>query len=532
MKTNPGSKESATKKREKRSIFPLSFLRFRGSLQLLLLLFTIVFVRYYYGEILWKMQDLSFFTSSFTELQQAVGTQINIPVYIGRFFLQFCYFPWLGTLIVTLFLCLIQWLTERILRFGSSHWWPIASYLPSAWILVYMSLCNYNFFYEVDPSNLFIMLLTTLSIATISWACISVVRRVMGKKKPVVSSLSSKEAYSGWGVALAGIVLLVLFARPDENLRAMTRMQYFTQQQEWDQVIDCTEGLSAPTRAVAAYRSMALVNTNQLGERLFEIPYNYPELDLKISDGTYLQNAYFYTAEACFYSGLINTAYHHLMEFMILEGPSPFTLRLMTKCAVLNQEWGLAERYLSVLENMYFQRSFTEKYRNYIAHKELITKDPELVSAFDLEPVNNNFEQAYREPIFIGYYISLTKGKSRRSLDLSLAACLYAKELEAFLPRAQALLGQSRIPTHFQEAIALEGYSSGNGFEKQFPISPQVASRTQALLVEISKYMNDQEKGRDVLRKEYGNHYLYYYIFGNMVPKQQGSQETNKNGVN
>lgn len=532
MKTTPRNNEKTTKKREKRTIFPLPFQRFRGSLRFLFLLFTIVFVRYYYGEILWKMQDLSLFISSFTELHQVAGTRINIPVYIGRFFLQFCYFPWLGTLLVTLFLCLIQWLTERILRFGSSHWLYIASYLPSAGILVHMSLCNYNFIYEVDPSNLFILLLTILSITTISWVCLSILRRMMGRKKPVTPLLSPIEAYSGWGVALAGVVLLVLFARPDENLRAMTRMQYFTQQQEWDKVIDCTEGLSAPTRAVAAYRSIALVNTNQLGDRLFEIPYNYPEIQMKMPDGTFTQGAYFYTAEACFYSGLINSAYHHLMEFMILEGPSPFTLRLMIKCAILNQEWGLAERYLSVLEKMYFQKGFAEKYRNYIAHKELIAKDPELVSAFDLEPINNNFEQAYREPIFIGYYINLTNGKSRRSLDLSLAACLYAKELEAFLPRTRALLGQSRIPTHFQEAIALEGYSSGNGFEKQFPISPLVASRTQALLVEVSKYMDNQEKGREVLRKEYGNHYLYYYIFGNTVSNQQGSKETNKNGVN
>lgn len=521
-----------SKKKEKRTLFPLSFARFRRTLQLFFLLFTVLFIRYYYGEILWKMQDLAYFTSSFTELQQVVGSRINLPVYIGRFCLQFCYFPWLGSLFVTLILCLMQGVTERILRFGSSHWWYLASYLPPAGIVVYMSLCNYNFIYEVDPSDLFIRLLAALSVILFCWGCISIVRKVTGRKRAEVSPLSSKAAYSGWGVALAGMVILVLFARPDENLRAMTRMQYFTQQQEWDKVIDCTEGLSAPTRPVAAYRSIALVNTNQLGERLFEIPYNYPELVMKISDGTYLQNSYFYTAEACFYSGLINTAYHHLMEFMILEGPSPFTLRLMTKCAVLNQEWELAERYLSVLEKMYFQRGFTEQYRNYIAHKELISKDAELASAFDLEPVVNAFEQMYQEPLFIGYYINLTKGKSRRSLDLSLAACLYAKELEAFLVRTQALRGQSHIATHYQEAIALEGYSSGNGFEKQFPISPLVAERTKNLLMEISKYMDDKEKGREVLRKEYGNHFLYYYMFGNMASSQQEGKETHKNGVN
>lgn len=532
MKTHPKSKDTTSKKKEKRTIFPLSFSRFRISLQLFFLVFTVLFVRYYYGEILWKMQDLAYFTSSFSELQQVAGSQINIPVYIGRFFLQFCYYPWLGTLFVTLVLCLMQGLTERILRFDSSYWWHLASYLPPAGILVYMSLCNYNFIYEVDPSDFFIWLLASLSVIIFCWGCISVVRRVAGKKRPEVAPMSSKETCLGGGVVLTGIVLLTLFARPDENLRAMTRMQYFTQQQEWDKVIDCTEGLSAPTRPVAAYRSIALVNTNQLGERLFEIPYNYPKLVMKISDDTYLQNDYFYTAEACFYSGLINTAYHHLMEFMTLEGPSPFTLRLMTKCAVLNQEWELAERYLSVLEKMYFQRGFTEKYRNYIAHKELISKDPELVSVFDLEPVINTFEQSFKEPLFIGYYINLTKGKSRRSLDLSLAACLYAKELEAFLVRTQALRGQSHIAKHFQEAIALEGYSSGNGFEKQFPISPLVTERTKNLLMEISKYMDDKEKGRDVLRKEYGNHFLYYYIFGNMVSSPQEGKETNKNGVN
>ncbi len=532
MKNKPKSKDKVSTKKEGATIFPLSFNRFRRLVQLLFFLFTILFIRYYYGEILWKMQDLAFFTGSFTELHQVVGAGINIPVYIGRFFLQFCYFPWLGTILVTIFLWLIQGMTENILRFGSSIWLYLASYLPWAGFLVYMSLCHYNFIYEVDPSNLFILLVSASLLATGIWALLSIIRKITGKTKPIIPPLSSKKAYSGGGVAVAMIVLVGLLARPDENLRAMTRMQYYTQQQEWNKVIDCTEGLSAPTRAVAAYRSIALVNTNQLGDRLFEIPYNYPEIQTKMQDGTVTQGSFFYTADACFYSGLINSAYHHLMEFMVLEGASPFTLRLMTKCAVLNQEWELAERYLSVLEKMYFQRGFADKYRNYIAHKELIGKDAELASAYDLEPVINNFEQVYREPIFIGYYTQLTKGKSRRSLDLSLAACLYAKELEAFLPRAQALIGQSHLPIHFQEAIALEGYSSGNGFEKQFPISPIVTERTKALLGEISKYMDNQEKGREVLRKEYGNHFLYYYIFGNMVPKKQGTNETNKNGVN
>lgn len=532
MKTTPKSKQTTRKKKERRTIFPLSFARFRGSLQLFFFLFTLLFVRYYYGEILWKMQDLGFFTCSLTDLQQVSGSRINLPVYIGRFFLQFCYFPWLGSLLVTLILCLMQGLTERILRWGSSPWWYPTSFLPSAGMVVYMSLCNYNFIYEVDPSDLLIRMLASLSLLICCWLCLSVVRRVTGRKKVEVAPLTAKAAYAGWGFALAGTVLLVLFARPDANLRAMTRMQYYTQQQEWDKVIECTKGISAPTRPVAAYRSIALVNTNQLGERLFEIPYNYPELVMKNSDGTLLQNGYFYTAEACFYSGLINTAYRHLMEFLILEGPSPFTLRLMTKCAMLNQEWDLADRYLSILEKMYFQRGFTEQYRGYLAHKELIARDAELASVFDLEPVVNTFEQMYQEPLFIGYYINLTKGKSRRSLDLSLAACLYAKELEAFLVRTQALRGQSHIATHYQEAIALEGFSSGNGIEKQFPISAPVAQRTESLLREISKYMDDKQKGRDVLRKEYGNHFLYYYIFGNMVSGQQEAKETHKNGVN
>ncbi|MCF2594951.1 hypothetical protein I6E11_14395 [Bacteroides caecigallinarum] len=52
----------------------------------------------------------------------------------------------------------------------------------------------------------------------------------------------------------------------------------------------------------------------------------------------------------------------------------------MAKCALLNEEYTLAEKYLNLLSGNFFYKEWTDRYRKYIDNPDLIKQDKEMQS--------------------------------------------------------------------------------------------------------------------------------------------------------
>ena len=57
-------------------------------------------------------------------------------------------------------------------------------------------------------------------------------------------------------------------------------MQRAYQEQNWDKMIQQAKQAKQPTRSVAAYHAIALLQTGRLLNNLLDIPYQYPDLGL------------------------------------------------------------------------------------------------------------------------------------------------------------------------------------------------------------------------------------------------------------
>ena len=186
---------------------------------------------------------------------------------------------------------------------------------------------------------------------------------------------------------------------------------------------------------------------------MFDIPYDFPKvrLDSLTGSGEYG----LFVTDCNFHAGLLNAAYRGAMDGVVMDGPRLSCFKRMAICALLNGEKELCSKYLKLIENSPFESDFVQKYQAMLRDDKLIEADEELQHVKALYPKEDHFEQNYRSPAFLGYNVGLMEG-SDATLTTSAAACLYSKDLQSFLPRAQILAQKGRsFPACMQQAIAI-----------------------------------------------------------------------------
>ena len=490
-----------------------------GSLPVITFVGCWLFASWLYGDVFYMAEQYSFFSFE-EEAMRFVYEQPGGWLYaVGRFLLWSFHFPWFGGFIWALLLtgsvCLFKYSAN--LR-GKGEW---VAALPACLVVLGFLHRGLNLYYQVEPSWVYLVPLAVF-VGTLAMA---LCRLCWGKREV----RRRGDAFSS-GVAL--VCFLSLFAYTwwgKENERLTASLQRAYLQQDWKSMQQSARSASQPTRAVAAYHAIALVQTGQLMGHWLDIPYQYPDLGLVDWGGLPDDGSDLYYAEACLSAGLVYPAYHHAMERMVIDGPTCYTLKQLTLCALLNGEYALANRYLYLLSNMPFEQEFVRKYMPMVAHPERILSDAYFHRILEMVPMADTFEQAYRAPLFIGYNVQTNQVRSAAALEASLVACLYTKMLPAVVQRAQAYRGKP-LPPVVEQAIALYALEYPEVLS-HFPISQQVVQQVKGF---VKQYVSHPPKDIEALRKEYGQFYPFYYYFQNQVDEEQLQKYESKmkGGVN
>ena len=145
-------------------------------------------------------------------------------------------------------------------------------------------------------------------------------------------------------------------------------------------------------------------------------------------------------------------------------------------------------------------------------------------------PMHDGFETMFREPLFLGYNIALTEGRSMNALQASLAACLYSKMLPDFLIRTEPLIN-SRLPKNVQDALLLEASRNSN-INQVFQFNEFSKQKYQLFINLSSQYRNRREEGAKELKEQFLDFYPYYYFYGNLSAEKQEQQPKKKESGN
>lgn len=479
-----------------------------------------------YKDMFYMAEQHSLFVFDRQVMQFILDQPLGGLLCFGRFMLLSFHVPWLGGLLLSAILtgatCLLKYI------FGLRGKWEWLSLLPSTLIATYLVHKGLNLYYQQEPAVIFLYPVACLF-------CLGVIAAL----KRIFYSAKEKKRYPA-SLLSKGMVLLVfasLYAyawKGKENERLTATAQRLLQEQDWEGMIETTRKAKQPTRSIAAYHAIALLHTNQLLTRLFEIPYQYPDLELINRGGQPDDGSDLYLADACLAAGLLYPAYHQTMERMVIDGPSCYTLKQLFFCSLLNEEHVLANKYLYMLMQVPTEKGFVRKHMPLVANAEQILAQPYFRQILDLLPMEDHFEQEYRSPFFIGYNVQTTNVRNLHAMEASLAACLYTKMLPEVFNRTRLYAGK-QLPPLVEQAIVLYSLTTDNAdILKYFRISPDTLSRVKEFLARyVSNGTVDPDKYEE-LTKTYSNFYPCYYYCQNKINEEEMAkyQSLMKGGVN
>ncbi len=515
------------------------------------------------GDVFRMIRENSFFAFDQLLMQYETCKPYGMLWSAGRGLLMLFRYPILGGALLSLMLTLSCWLLGYAMRLSARwrwiQWLPLCIYTG---IITYQGLNNY---YEAETGMTLGIPTAILSILIV-WGII--IRSFSKKDSPAMVRLpkdeTRKDNYLQLAVvALIGVLPAVVFGNVYRSyVRPIASMQISVMEQDWNKVIKTAEENAEESyRPLAAQYAMALVQTGEIGDRLFNIRLDYDTLYIKGLNGEAHNALNMYQMECDFHAGLLQTAYHHAMESMAMEGPTLRNLKMLCKTCILRSEWEAAEKYLTILDRVPFEGDFVEKYRAMLHDVEAVNNDPEFAVVRELEPIHDNFENRFIQPVFLGYTSALGEGRSMSALKNSLMVNIYTKTMPQFLMRCQALVGQNP-PINIGQAMALMS-SKYPEVQKSFPNLSYYIPELQNFLNETNQYIQarpgitEEEKaqllkmgitpsGKDTLISSenralharelfprYKGYYPYYYFFGNLkATKKKDTKESSNAGVN
>lgn len=521
---------------------------------------------YWQGDVFRMARENSFFAPDSLLMEYELSKTYGMIRCVGRALLTLFRYPWLGGMVLSIMLTLSCWLLGYAMkltpRWRWIQWLPLAIYTG---IFTYNGLNNY---FEAETGYIMGIPLCILVILMV-WGVI--IRSFSKKHSPALFSLPKDETPMQNILQLAtaliiGVVPAMIYGSIERPyVRPIAHMQVAVMEQDWDEVIETAhQNAELSYRPMAAQYAIALVQKDMIAEGLFDIRLDYDSLFITGINEANHDALNLYQMECDYHAGLTQTAYHHAMESMAMEGPTLRNLKMLCKTAILRNEWNLAEKYLTILDRVPFEGAFTEKYRAMLHDEQAVANDPEFAVIKETEPMHDLFENNLIQPVFLGYNAALppSEARSKKALYNSLITNIYTKTMDDFLYRCQGLDAQG-TPTSIAQALAL---LSGKHPEirEYFTATTYLLPELQSFLESTQEYINpragitEEEKegllalgmtpsGGDTLTSaenralharelftDYKGFYPYYYFFGNLkaTKKKDKKGESSNAGVN
>ena len=485
------------------------------------------------GDVFRIIRENSFFAFDQTLMQFELDKPNGMLWTTGRGLLMTFRLPWLGGLLLAFLLTASCWMLGYVLRLkGSMRWLQYLPILLFTGIFTYQGLSNW---FEAESGHVMgypLLVFVCLCVLTL------ITRIALRKPMPSLVRKPKDETPRQNRLQLYAIVLslaipMVYGAMQRPYVRPLAQMQVGVSQQDWQRVIDVAHANDEiSNRPMAAQYAIALVQTNQVGEHMFDIRLDYDSVYVhSINGGTNPTNMYL--MECDYHAGLVETAYHHAMESMAIEGPTLRNLKMLCKTSLLRNEWEAASKYIDILDRVPFEGDFVNYYRPMLRDSNRVNSDPEFITIRLLEPFHDVFENTLVQPTFLGYNASLTEGRSTNALINAIMVTIYTKSMPALMARIQPLIGTTP-PASIMEAITLMSGKTP-ALKQAFPSIDMNLPRLQNFLSDTQQYVGSPEEraahARELFPK-YKGYYPYYYFFGNLKATRKQPKQEKSAGVN
>ncbi|MDD4637702.1 MAG: DUF6057 family protein [Bacteroidales bacterium] len=438
-----------------------------------------------------------------------------IALFIFATYLLFGFYTLFATL-----LCVVYEITSYFSDKNSRHFYPLMTailfaifipyfyyvFLSTRMLFTYIYIAGLPKFYFNDSE------LTLWIPFVLLFLCIILFTFFLFKRpKTNKADLSFVSVSFLYLLSLAGTYY---YSFEDENFRASLDMDLAIFRNDWNRVLEDSKGLKGePTRLIVMNTNLALHKSGIAADKMFSfknasVPYDIPRL------AQVLRNA---GAKALYFQyGKINYCYRWCMEDKVEYGLKVEYLKYMVKCALMNREFPLAQKYNSTLMKTLFHKKWALKYQKYIDNPSLIEKDPEFKAIIPLMAYDDILDgDAGLIEVYLVNNFAYMQGGPPELVDLSIQNNLILKDINRFWPRFFLYARtHDHIPVHYQEAAVLYSYLEKKVDINNVKIDPQIYTRFSELLKMSETYAGkSNEFTSTALKNNYGDTFWYYYFF-------------------
>ena len=239
----------------------------------------------YYGDVMYVAQQNSFFSTE--------GILMNFLTshypygylwYIGRGFLQLFYYPLLGSALYTFILISISILLSYV--FNLKGRWKVLQFIPGLLWIAFLFFQGFNIYYQHETGKiigipfciLIILTLQSLFIRTFN-------KRTIGSALIIADTEKKRNLFNNILLVLVSSLLIIGNEIYRPYVRPTVKMQKALQNEDWETMIRTAKDCDVIVRPIAAYYAIALMQTGQITQSLFDIDFNYSEIYLHDRNG-------------------------------------------------------------------------------------------------------------------------------------------------------------------------------------------------------------------------------------------------------
>lgn len=472
------------------------------------LLFVVCFFCFYeegiLAHVLYYQEQHHLFLFSKTYSLHQIQTE-GFSAYIATFFIQFFYYPIIGSSVMAFLLVSVSLLTQVILqRLTRREDILQLSLIPSIYFLICFTSVEYPVSTLVEWLLGLLLIAGIVSFPLPIWKIFSWLpntNHLHIKYKYLISTIAVL-LYAGGG--------FYFFVRTYNNgERIMVLSEKLVKEKEWDRVLNLTKSYQQPrgggNQLIAYFYHLALYHNGRLAYDLFETPqvlgvkslyFPWQSNSRESEYGHYLYEDL----------GSINEAHRWEFEAMVVWGETAPHLCNLIRYNIVNDRPLVAQRFINVLKQSLFYRDQALAFEQMIRE----AKVPGLTPI----PVDETKPSRFANVFNIGpdlQYICERSPENRMAFEYLMSDLLLSNQLVRFaenLPRIRAF-SYAQMPRIYEEALYI--YKIGVNPETYQKVGINIGIETERRFERY--YTLYKQENRSALKAEFGNTYWYYLHF-------------------
>ena len=417
--------------------------------------------------------------------------------------------------LVPLMLCLHEFFFSK----NKSRYYWCAGYLAT---VIFIPWISWRFFYLLPLKESLLSPLPVFGkieskiylIAAISFVpVLTLILRVWAlllKKSELDFAWNWKNLMSS--VLIIGILAGFIRKSSDPKTELILTIDYDLQHSNWEKALQHCQLFPEPHNLITFFSNIALLQSGKMGDQMFR----YSQVGLAGLSLPWANNNMipFFGCDIFYHLGYNNEAYRWAFEAMETNGECPRLLKRLALTSIINKDNKLAQKFLRQLQQSLFYKKWADHYLNIIDNADLLSQDREIKEKQELLIDRDFFVGSGKTPLCLEKLLENHHNKS--AFEYYMAEVLLKKDLLSFvasLPRLKEL-GYKKIPVHYEEVILWYiGYSKQNVIPEGFDIRKSTLERFKNYLYTYSRNNITPELKMQMLKKEFGDTYWFYFHF-------------------